>query len=188
MFPFKTNFTRFPASSLKICVLLASLRWPLIRQFRLEHNLPCKRKILVASHSLRITMTEQVAVTSKLGFIGAGMMAEAIARGLDRSGVVPAHCMSASDLNAVRCGVFKDFGVSVFESNTQVLCQAVYAYVASISSGARNIEWESCYLSGPREQRRPYPCCQTASWYFSFTPLQQSRCCFHLPLNICSPV
>lgn len=66
-------------------------------------------------------MTEQVAVTSKLGFIGAGMMAEAIARGLDRSGVVPAHCMSASDLNAVRCGVFKDFGVSVFESNTQVL-------------------------------------------------------------------
>lgn len=59
--------------------------------------------------------------TAQLGFIGAGQMAEAIARGLDRAGVLPTSRMCAADVNATRCQVFQSFGVSVCESNAQVV-------------------------------------------------------------------
>ena len=55
-----------------------------------------------------------------LGFIGAGQMAEAIARGLDRAGVLPVSRMFAADVNADRCQVFTSLGASVCSSNVQV--------------------------------------------------------------------
>lgn len=56
-----------------------------------------------------------------IGFIGAGQMAEAIARGLDRTSIVPASCMFAADVSSSRCQVFRSFGVSICESNAQVI-------------------------------------------------------------------
>lgn len=56
-----------------------------------------------------------------LGFIGAGQMAEAIASGLDRVGVLPVSRMFAADVNANRCQVFRSLGASVCDSNAQVV-------------------------------------------------------------------
>ncbi|MCO5551744.1 hypothetical protein L7F22_005248 [Adiantum nelumboides] len=56
-----------------------------------------------------------------VGFIGAGQMAEAIARGLDRVRVLPASRMFAADVSSSRCQVFKTLGACVCESNTEDL-------------------------------------------------------------------
>ena len=55
-----------------------------------------------------------------VGFIGAGQMAEAIARGLDRAEILPASRMFAADVNADRCKVFTSLGASVCSTNAQV--------------------------------------------------------------------
>lgn len=56
-----------------------------------------------------------------LGFIGAGQMAEAIARGLDRVCTLPASRMFAADLSEGRRQVFRSLGASVCDSNAQVV-------------------------------------------------------------------
>jgi pyrroline-5-carboxylate reductase len=66
----------------------------------------------------------------KLGFIGAGNMAEAIARAAVGQGVVPADQVIASDPTAARCDVFKSFGVTIAESNAQVIQQASSVMIA----------------------------------------------------------
>jgi pyrroline-5-carboxylate reductase len=42
----------------------------------------------------------------RLGFLGAGMMAEALAKGFDKAGVARASDMVATDINAERMAVF----------------------------------------------------------------------------------
>ncbi|MCO5573654.1 hypothetical protein L7F22_027426 [Adiantum nelumboides] len=59
-----------------------------------------------------------------VGFIGAGQMAEAIARGLDRSRVLPSAHMLAADVSSNRCQVFKTLGACVCESNAEVVQKA----------------------------------------------------------------
>lgn len=66
-------------------------------------------------------MAHTVLETTRLGFIGAGQMAEAIARGLDRAGVLPTSRMCAADVNASRCEVFQSFGASICHSNAQLI-------------------------------------------------------------------
>ena len=56
-----------------------------------------------------------------VGFIGAGKMAESIARGIVASGVLPPHHIStAVHSNPDRHEVFQSFGVNVFSSNEEV--------------------------------------------------------------------
>lgn len=56
-----------------------------------------------------------------VGFIGAGKMAESIARGVVASGLLPPHQMStAVHSNLDRHDVFQSFGVNVFSSNEEV--------------------------------------------------------------------
>ncbi|KAH7353114.1 hypothetical protein KP509_19G079200 [Ceratopteris richardii] len=69
-------------------------------------------------------MAGQLLESTTLGFIGAGQMAEAIARGLDRATVLPASRMFAADVNAARCQVFKSFGVLICDSNIEVVQKA----------------------------------------------------------------
>lgn len=57
--------------------------------------------------------------TFKLGFIGAGKMAESIARGVVKSGVLPASRIQTAHKGARRAA-FESFGVGVFEHNNQV--------------------------------------------------------------------
>ncbi|MCC6680989.1 MAG: pyrroline-5-carboxylate reductase [Phycisphaeraceae bacterium] len=56
-----------------------------------------------------------------LGFIGAGNMAEAIARGAIDKGVLPPEGMIASDPSAARRELFKSLGVTVTQDNAEVV-------------------------------------------------------------------
>ncbi|PWA49536.1 6-phosphogluconate dehydrogenase, C-terminal-like protein [Artemisia annua] len=58
--------------------------------------------------------------TYKVGFIGAGKMAESIARGVVKSGVLPASRITTAH-KGVRKTVFQSFGVDVAETNNQVV-------------------------------------------------------------------
>lgn len=61
----------------------------------------------------------------KIGFIGAGKMAESIARGVVNSGVLPASQVRTAHLGTRRT-VFESFGVKVFDQNSQVLIVLFY--------------------------------------------------------------
>lgn len=56
----------------------------------------------------------------KISFIGAGRMAEALARGIVRKGIVKAEDIFASDILQERRSVFGSFGANVSESNQAV--------------------------------------------------------------------
>lgn len=56
----------------------------------------------------------------KIGFIGAGKMAESIARGVVKSGVLPASQIKTAHLGTARRTAFESFGVKVFEQNSEV--------------------------------------------------------------------
>ncbi|KAK9125098.1 hypothetical protein Scep_013944 [Stephania cephalantha] len=57
----------------------------------------------------------------KLGFIGAGNMAESIARGVVKSGVVSASRIRTAHRSLHRKQAFSSFGVHVFDTNEQVV-------------------------------------------------------------------
>ncbi|XP_027069501.1 pyrroline-5-carboxylate reductase-like [Coffea arabica] len=59
--------------------------------------------------------------TYNLGFIGAGKMAESIARGVVKSGVLPASRIRTAHHRPQRSSAFESFGVTVFEHNHQVI-------------------------------------------------------------------
>ncbi|KAI3446522.1 hypothetical protein Pfo_003187 [Paulownia fortunei] len=57
----------------------------------------------------------------KLGFIGAGKMAESIARGVVKSGVLPASQIRTAHLATARRTAFESIGVKVLRQNSQVV-------------------------------------------------------------------
>ncbi|XP_010909534.1 pyrroline-5-carboxylate reductase [Elaeis guineensis] len=57
----------------------------------------------------------------KLGFIGAGNMAESIARGVAKSGVLPPASIRTTHRRTDRRLVFQSFGVKILETNAQVV-------------------------------------------------------------------
>ena len=59
-------------------------------------------------------------VSKKIGFIGAGQMAEALARGFHSRGVAQASNMYAYDPAPVRRDVFKSFGANPAETSSEV--------------------------------------------------------------------
>ncbi|CAB4286488.1 unnamed protein product [Prunus armeniaca] len=59
--------------------------------------------------------------TFKLGFIGAGKMAESIARGIVRSGVLPPNRISTFHANPIRRQAFESFGVELLLKNDDVV-------------------------------------------------------------------
>ncbi|XP_058204519.1 pyrroline-5-carboxylate reductase [Rhododendron vialii] len=59
--------------------------------------------------------------TYNLGFIGAGKMAESIARGVVKSGVLPASRIRTAHLGSARRAAFESFGVKVFDRNVEVI-------------------------------------------------------------------
>lgn len=68
-----------------------------------------------------MAMTPIPSGTFKLGFIGAGKMAESIARGVVNAGVLPPSRIHTAHLGAHRREAFQSFGVSVFDHNHQVV-------------------------------------------------------------------
>ncbi|CAI7898939.1 unnamed protein product [Closterium sp. NIES-53] len=61
----------------------------------------------------------------RLGFVGAGQMAEALARGMSAAGVVAASDMSAMDLSQERLAVFAEMGVAAKTTCKEVCCFAL---------------------------------------------------------------
>ncbi|XP_047308330.1 pyrroline-5-carboxylate reductase [Impatiens glandulifera] len=59
--------------------------------------------------------------TFKLGFIGAGKMAESIAKGVVKSGVLPASRIRTAHLRSDRRAAFEALGIQVFERNLEVV-------------------------------------------------------------------
>lgn len=59
--------------------------------------------------------------TYKLGFIGAGKMAESIARGVVRSGILPPNRITTSHSNPIRRQAFESFGVHLLPRNDDVV-------------------------------------------------------------------
>ncbi|XP_057547653.1 pyrroline-5-carboxylate reductase-like isoform X2 [Amaranthus tricolor] len=59
--------------------------------------------------------------TFKVGFIGAGQMAESIAKGVVNSGILSPSRIRTAHLNPQRREVFQSFGVSVSDQNHQVV-------------------------------------------------------------------
>nr|GMD84498.1 pyrroline-5-carboxylate reductase [Ipomoea batatas] len=57
----------------------------------------------------------------KLGFIGAGKLAESIARGVVKSGLLPPSRIRTAHTGRARRTAFESFGVTVYEHNKQVV-------------------------------------------------------------------
>ncbi|GAQ80892.1 pyrroline-5-carboxylate reductase [Klebsormidium nitens] len=79
---------------------------------------------LIAKASPEANSEEETMAESSLdvnvGFIGAGQMAEAMARGFSKAGVVPASQQFATDPSEARREVFSSFGVTALQSNVEV--------------------------------------------------------------------
>lgn len=75
-----------------------------------------------------LTMTP--ALDKRVGFLGAGQMAEALARSLDAKGVIPTSKMCCTDPVAARKDLFKSFGATPFESNLEVAQHSDVIFVA----------------------------------------------------------
>ncbi|MCX7806104.1 MAG: pyrroline-5-carboxylate reductase [Planctomycetota bacterium] len=56
----------------------------------------------------------------RIGFVGAGNMAEALARGLLASGAIPASSVVAYDPSTDRAGIFRGLGAALAASNAEV--------------------------------------------------------------------
>lgn len=66
----------------------------------------------------------------ELGFLGAGNMAEAIARAAIDRGVLEPHQMIAADPSDQRRAVFSQLGIETSEQNTQVIAQSKQVMIA----------------------------------------------------------
>jgi len=66
----------------------------------------------------------------RIGFIGAGQMAEALARGLMARGMIKGSQVCCSDPAAVRKDLFKSFGASAYESNVEVAKHSDIIFIA----------------------------------------------------------
>ncbi|KAG5555831.1 hypothetical protein RHGRI_006471 [Rhododendron griersonianum] len=58
--------------------------------------------------------------TYKLGFIGAGRIAESIAGGIVKSGALSASRIRTAHLGSSRKSAFESFGVKVFDRNVEL--------------------------------------------------------------------
>lgn len=87
----------------------------------LKASLPAGRALCgpyrrIASSPVRVQVSmaeggDRAPDATRLGFIGAGQMAESLARGWDTAGVLKASQMSCTDVNASRLKEFETFGV-----------------------------------------------------------------------------
>lgn len=66
----------------------------------------------------------------RVGFIGAGQMAEALARGFINKGVIKAENVYATDIVAERRSVFESFGTNPVESNAAVVDNSDVVFIS----------------------------------------------------------
>ncbi|PNH11620.1 Pyrroline-5-carboxylate reductase [Tetrabaena socialis] len=102
-----------------------SFGWPLVPPVKLTEQQAKSRDHLVsplvivpraASRSTSADMT----IDKRIGFLGSGQMAEALARGLIKRGLVAAERIACNDPNPARKELFKSFGAVPYDSNADV--------------------------------------------------------------------
>ena len=71
-----------------------------------------------------------------VGFIGAGQMAEALARGFSDKGIVPADHMHCTDISKARRDLFQELGAHAYEKAVQVILQCTLVCSTVILSSA----------------------------------------------------
>ncbi|KAG1671359.1 hypothetical protein FOA52_002969 [Chlamydomonas sp. UWO 241] len=71
-----------------------------------------------------------VTLDKRIGFIGAGQMAEALARGLMNRGMITGSQVCCSDPNSARKDLFKSFGATPYESNVDVAKNSDVIFIA----------------------------------------------------------
>lgn len=70
-------------------------------------------------------------LTEKIGFIGAGAMAEALAKGFVNGGVIQASQVLCTDPSTVRKDVFRDFGATAFDDASELCKTADVIFIAT---------------------------------------------------------
>jgi pyrroline-5-carboxylate reductase len=65
-------------------------------------------------------MASQVKLDKRIGFMGSGQMAEALAKGLINKGVVTARQICCTDPVPARKELFRSFGATPYETNIEV--------------------------------------------------------------------
>lgn len=68
--------------------------------------------------------------SKRIGFIGAGQMAEALARGFVNKGIIKAGNVYATDIMQVRKDVFSSFGANAVDSNSEVVANSDVVFIA----------------------------------------------------------
>lgn len=86
---------------------------PLHLGFELEYS---RKRVAPAAFAEDGTMT----LNKRIGFMGAGQMAEALARGLIDKGVVSASQICCSDPAGTRKQLFRDLGATPYDTNLEV--------------------------------------------------------------------
>ncbi|KAL7092929.1 hypothetical protein ACP275_11G012400 [Erythranthe tilingii] len=117
-----------------ICVCIYYIHACSSQSILSEPTLSCPRAAAAAAQSVvaveeerRIMAAKIVPVPTEpytLGFIGAGKMAESIARGVVKSGLLPAAHIRTAHLGTARRTAFESFGVKVLDKNSQVVEQS----------------------------------------------------------------
>lgn len=79
-----------------------------------------QQSLAVASTGTASDQPVTMSLNKRIGFVGSGQMAEALARGLIAKGVVNADQMCCSDPNQSRKDLFQSIGITPFESNLDV--------------------------------------------------------------------
>lgn len=68
--------------------------------------------------------------SKRIGFIGAGQMAEALARGFINKNIIKASNIYATDIMQVRKDVFTSFGANAAETNSEVVANSDVVFIA----------------------------------------------------------
>lgn len=85
----------------------------------------------------------------KVGFIGAGQMAEALARGFVDRGVVKAESMYVTDISKARRELFQEMGASAHEKATEArVLSLVRPHPSSLMS--QPFMYPNCECKSPR--------------------------------------
>jgi hypothetical protein len=93
---------------------------------------------VLRTRALVVRAAENMSSTSiihRVGFLGAGQMAEALARGFIKKGVVQSSQLCCTDVVASRKDLFRTFGVAPFDTSIEVLPTAAVGLRARIQTG-----------------------------------------------------
>lgn len=75
-------------------------------------------------------MSSSSPLDTRVGFIGAGQMAEALARGFINKGVIKAENIFATDIVKERRAVFESFGTNSVDSNSAVVDNSDVVFIS----------------------------------------------------------